>query len=133
MTEWQVYIVECSDKTLYTGITNNLTKRLESHNLGIGAKYTKSRNPVSLVYKETLGGRGQALKREIAIKKLSREEKKKLIDRARVLSAKKERTADEDLELKLTRSALGDNKKLANLDILNKYTNFEFRKEQDFK
>ena len=55
MTEWLVYIVECSDKTLYTGITNNLTKRLESHNLGIGAKYTKSRNPVSLVYKETLG------------------------------------------------------------------------------
>lgn len=82
MREWLVYIVECSDKTLYTGITNNLTKRLESHNLGIGAKYTKSRNPVSLVYKETLGGRGQALKREIAIKKLSREEKKKLIDRA---------------------------------------------------
>ena len=76
MTEWLVYIVECSDKTLYTGITNNLTKRLESTKFRNWCEYTKSRNPVSLVYKETLAGRGQALKREIAIKKLSREEKK---------------------------------------------------------
>ena len=78
--EWVVYILECSDKTLYTGITNNIEKRVEQHNNGQeGAKYTRARRPVKCVYKEPQLNRSAATKREIAIKKLSRSEKLKLI------------------------------------------------------
>jgi len=77
---WIVYIVECSDKTLYTGITNNLDKRLEQHNYGQeGAKYTRVRRPVKCVYQEKQADRSAASKREIAIKKLTRSAKLKLI------------------------------------------------------
>ena len=77
---WVVYILECSDKTLYTGITNNLDKRLEQHNNGAeGAKYTRARRPVKCVYNEKQKNRSEATKRELAIKKLSRVEKLKLI------------------------------------------------------
>lgn len=71
-----VYIVGCSDGTLYTGITNDLEKRLRAHNtLKAGAKYTKSRRPVTLAYHEKCASRSEALKREAEIKKLSRQEK----------------------------------------------------------
>ena len=73
------YIVECNDGSLYTGWTNNLEKRLESHNSGTGAKYTKSRLPVRLVYYETFLTKNEAMSREYFIKRLSRDEKLKLI------------------------------------------------------
>ena len=79
-TDWFVYILECSDKTLYTGITNNLENRLEQHNHGQdGAKYTRARRPVKCVYKEKQKNRSEATKREFAIKKITRAEKLKLI------------------------------------------------------
>ncbi len=77
---WHVYIIECNDGSLYTGITNNLNKRLTAHNEGRGAKYTKSRIPVQLRYSETATGRSQASQREYAIKALSKSVKKQLIN-----------------------------------------------------
>lgn len=73
------YIVKCSDETLYTGWTNNLKKRLEAHNSGKGAKYTKTRRPVELVYFEEYDTKQEAMKREYAIKQLSRQKKLALI------------------------------------------------------
>ncbi|MEK7635377.1 MAG: GIY-YIG nuclease family protein [Patescibacteria group bacterium] len=75
-----VYILKCSDQTLYTGYTNNLEKRLEHHNNSKqGAHYTKIRRPVKLLYSETFPTLKEALRREYAIKKLTREEKLNLI------------------------------------------------------
>jgi len=77
---YYVYIVECSDKTLYTGIATDVQRRLEEHNNSVeGAKYTKHRRPVKLMYKEKLEDRSSASKREHSIKKLTREEKLSLI------------------------------------------------------
>lgn len=76
---WSVYIVECADGSLYTGCSNDLSKRLLQHNTGKGAKYTHHRCPVLLRYSETVNNRSEALKREIAIKKLSRKQKLRLI------------------------------------------------------
>lgn len=74
-----VYIVQCSDKTLYTGTTNNIEKRIAAHNTSkSGAKYTKSRRPVTLQYTENYKTKSLALKREIRIKKLTRQQKLKL-------------------------------------------------------
>lgn len=71
-----VYILECSDKTLYTGYTNNLEKRVIAHNtLKTGAKYTKGRRPVKLVYSKKFKTKSEAMKREVEIKKMDREEK----------------------------------------------------------
>ena len=78
--DWKVYIVKCSDKTFYTGITNNIKLRLETHNAGKGAKYTKSRLPVILVYLEPVDDKSNALRREIEIKKLNRSQKINLIN-----------------------------------------------------
>jgi len=78
--EWTVYIVKCSDKTFYTGITNNIKLRLETHNSGKGAKYTKNRLPVILVYLERVDDKSNALKREMEIKKLNRSQKINLIN-----------------------------------------------------
>ena len=75
-----VYILECKDKSLYTGWTTNLEKRIISHNAGSGAKYTRGRKPVKLVYFENFDSKSDALKREIAIKKLSRNDKIGLIN-----------------------------------------------------
>ena len=69
------YIVKCSDGSLYTGWTNNLEKRIKDHNAGRGAKYTKARRPVVLVYKEEFPTKQEAMKREWEIKRLSRKEK----------------------------------------------------------
>lgn len=76
---WYVYILKCNDGTLYTGITNNLDKRVSSHNKGTGAKYTKTRLPVEVVYHEEATDRSEASKREYQIKKLSRSAKENLI------------------------------------------------------
>lgn len=73
------YIVECRDQTLYTGWTTDLEKRVRAHNEGKGAKYTKSRAPVKLVYYEQYETKQEALKREYAIKQLSRKDKLALI------------------------------------------------------
>lgn len=70
-----VYIVECSDNTYYTGWTNNLESRIEAHNNGTGAKYTKSRRPVVLKYFEQFNTKSEAMKREYQIKQLTRKEK----------------------------------------------------------
>jgi putative endonuclease len=72
-------LLRCADDTLYCGITNNLDKRLAAHNAGEGAKYTRSRTPVELVYSEQYKDRSAASKREIEIKSLSRAEKLELI------------------------------------------------------
>ena len=73
------YILKCKDDSLYTGWTNDLKKRITSHNAGKGAKYTKARRPVELVYYEEFQTREEAVKREYAIKQLSRKEKEALI------------------------------------------------------
>tara|TARA_Y100001970_G_scaffold65173_1_gene83411 strand:- start:84 stop:323 length:240 start_codon:yes stop_codon:yes gene_type:complete len=78
--DWYVYILECNDQSLYTGITNDLEKRIIVHNLGKGAKYTKARLPVKLVYKESCKTKSDSLKREFEIKKLKRMEKLNLIN-----------------------------------------------------
>lgn len=75
-----VYILECADGTLYTGWTNNLEKRIEMHSKGIGAKYTRGRGPVKLIYHEIFENKNDAMKREYAIKRLTRKEKLKLIN-----------------------------------------------------
>ena len=76
---WHVYIIECSDGSLYTGITNDLDKRITAHNDGRGAKYTKSRRPVRLRYSEPAADRKNASQREYAIKSLRKAEKMRLI------------------------------------------------------
>jgi putative endonuclease len=76
---YTLYIVECSDQTLYTGIARDPYKRLVQHNAGTGAKYTRSRRPVRLVYTESMKTRGEALKREYEIKKWSRQRKIDLV------------------------------------------------------
>ena len=77
---WLVYMLECSDNSIYTGITNNLEERLKRHQSGNGAKYLRGRLPIKLVYKENFINRSEATKREIYIKKMSKKEKKNLID-----------------------------------------------------
>ena len=72
---WHTYIIKCNDDSLYTGITIDLEKRLAAHNAGKGAKYTTSRGPVKLVYREDAANRSEASKRENAIKKLNRNDK----------------------------------------------------------
>lgn len=74
------YILRCGDGSLYTGWTNHLTKRVSDHNAGRGAKYTKAHLPVELAYYETFETKEEAMKRECAIKKLSRPQKERLID-----------------------------------------------------
>ena len=76
---WKLYILRCGDGSLYTGITTDVEKRLEAHRSGKGAKYTRGRGPLELVYSEECGDHSAALKRELEIKALTREEKQKLI------------------------------------------------------
>jgi len=78
---WCVYIVECADGTYYTGITTDIDRRLNEHNYSFkSAKYTRSRRPVRLVYKEEADNRSRASKREYQIKKYKRDRKKELIN-----------------------------------------------------
>lgn len=76
---WFVYILRCGDDTLYTGVTDDVQKRFAAHAAGKGAKYTRGRGPLTLVYTEEVPDKSAALKREIAIKRLTRAEKLKLI------------------------------------------------------
>lgn len=79
--QWYTYIVKCSDNTLYTGVTTDLERRVNEHNNSDkGAKYTKTRRPVKLVYNETHTDRSSSSKRESEIKKLSRIDKLKIIN-----------------------------------------------------
>ena len=77
------YIVRCADGTLYTGWTNDVAKRVAAHNAGQGAKYTKPRRPVHLVYEEVFASKEEAMRREWQIKQRPRDRKWELIDRAR--------------------------------------------------
>ena len=79
-SRWYLYILRCGDNTLYTGITTDPEKRLEAHRAGKGAKYTRGRAPLELVYQEACESHSHALKRECAVKALSRTEKEKLIE-----------------------------------------------------
>lgn len=76
---WRLYILRCGDGTLYTGITTDVEKRLEVHRNGKGAKYTRGRGPLMLVYQEECGTHSDALKREWVVKALTRQEKEQLI------------------------------------------------------
>lgn len=75
---WYLYILECNDGTLYTGITDHVPRRLEQHNTGKGAKYTRGREPLVLRYQETCGTHSQALRREIQVKRMTKSEKAEL-------------------------------------------------------
>ncbi len=86
MAWWYVYMVRCEDGTLYTGATNDLQKRLAAHNTGRGARYTRSRRPVSLVYSRRVRDRSRALSAEARLKQLSRVEKQSLIAKNRPLA-----------------------------------------------
>jgi putative endonuclease len=78
---WILYILKCGDGSLYAGITNDLPRRLTQHRYGRASRYTRSRRPVKIVYDESCASRSEALKKEYAVKALSREEKKTLIGR----------------------------------------------------
>lgn len=77
--EWELYILRCGDGTLYTGIARDAEKRLAMHRSGKGAKYTRGRGPLEMVYREKCADRSEALRREYAVKQLTREEKERLI------------------------------------------------------
>ena len=77
--EWELYILRCGDGTLYTGIARDVEKRLAAHRSGKGAKYTRGRGPLEIVYRERCVDQGEALRREYAVKQLTREEKERLI------------------------------------------------------
>lgn len=87
-SRWWVYVVRCGDGTLYTGVTTDVARRVAQHNAGTAAKYTRSRLPVVLAYREAAKDRGAALRREIAIKRLSRAEKLKLVNATRRLHSR---------------------------------------------
>lgn len=78
---WFVYILQCNDGTLYTGITNDVERRVQQHNDGKGARYTRTRRPVKLLYMETCEGRSHALIREYKIKSLPKNKKGLLVSR----------------------------------------------------
>ena len=78
---WFVYILRCADGSLYTGIATDVIRRCQQHNAGTASRYTRSRLPVKLVYQESLASRSLALKREAAIKAISRKEKLALVRR----------------------------------------------------
>ena len=77
---YYAYLLQCADNTIYAGYTNDLSPRIEAHNKGIGAKYTRSRLPVKLMYYEGFTSKSEALKREATLKRLSRKQKIKLIE-----------------------------------------------------
>lgn len=79
-TGWFLYMLRCRDNTLYTGITTDLSRRLNEHNQGTASRYTRSRRPVAITYHEECPDRAAALKREHAVKKLSRREKEMMLN-----------------------------------------------------
>lgn len=93
-----VYILQCRDNSLYTGWTNDIGKRLAAHNAGRGAKYTRGRGPVHLVHLEVFSSREEAMKREVAIKRLSAAKKRELIAGRRVKCCTGTEKTDPDRE-----------------------------------
>lgn len=83
MTIWHLYLLHCGDGTLYCGIAVDVRARLKQHQEGKGAKYTRGRGPLELVYTEVCGSRSEALKRERAVKRLSRRDKLQMIKTSR--------------------------------------------------
>jgi putative endonuclease len=85
MESWYVYIVRCADDSLYTGITKDVRRRVDEHNDSgmLGARYTRGRQPVELVYQETVDSRSRATRREQQIRRLGRGQKQLLIDKAK--------------------------------------------------
>ena len=83
-TDWWVYLVRCSDQSLYTGVTTDLARRVDEHNgrQPGGARYTRARRPVALVWSERCNSRSEAQRREAAVRRLSRRQKDRLIDRS---------------------------------------------------
>lgn len=77
---WHVYIIQCVDRSFYTGVAKDVEARVEKHNEGSGAKYTRGRRPVELVYQEPAGDQAAALRRERVIKRMERSAKRKLIE-----------------------------------------------------
>ena len=88
-SDWFLYILKCRDNTFYTGITTDLDRRLEQHNNGTASRCTRSRLPVVRVYHEACADRSEALKRECAVKKLTREEKDLMVKKSRTAAARK--------------------------------------------
>lgn len=84
--QWTVYILECADGTLYTGITDDLPRRLKAHESGRGAKYTRGRGPLTLRYQEPQPDKSAALKRELALKRLRKSEKLAMIDKKELIN-----------------------------------------------
>lgn len=78
---WVVYILRCADQTFYIGITNNLDRRTKMHQEGKASRYTRTRGPVELVYHKKIGSRSKALVKEFELKKLSRKQKEKLVEK----------------------------------------------------
>lgn len=87
VADWSCYLLCCADGTLYCGITKDLARRLADHNAGVGAKYTRGRTPVQLIYVESCAGKSSALKREMQIKKLPRSKKLELSEQATAAAA----------------------------------------------
>ena len=81
MLMWFLYIAQCSDSSFYTGISNDLEKRLKEHNSGKASKYTRARLPVAFVYIEELDSKSKALKREAEVKRLNRIQKEQLVEK----------------------------------------------------
>jgi putative endonuclease len=79
LSNWIVYVLQCKDGSYYTGITNNIIRRLWMHSRGRGSKYTRTRLPVKIVWRKEVADKSSALKEEIRIKSLSRQEKEKLV------------------------------------------------------
>jgi len=80
MKKWSVYMLLCSDGSLYTGITTDVDRRVREHNSGKGSKYVRSRRPAELVWREDAKSRSEALRREAAIKALSKADKERLVE-----------------------------------------------------
>ena len=78
---WSVYLIRCSDGSLYTGITNNVEKRFKAHAAGKGSKYVKARRPLKLVFSQEVGNRAEASKIEYAVKQLNKAQKEKIVAR----------------------------------------------------
>jgi putative endonuclease len=76
---WYLYVLKCADGSLYTGVTNNIEKRMGDHKNGVGSKYVRSRLPFELLYQEEFESKQEAMKREFAVKKLSRKQKLELL------------------------------------------------------
>ena len=94
IARWWVYLLRCTDGSLYTGITTDIERRLIQHNAGTASKYTRSRRPVEMVYSKSFPNHGAALRREAAIKALTRNDKQELIGKQLNATQKKSRGAN---------------------------------------